>query len=100
MLVSGVAVVNLHAVQKGGIFKVCYTSAAGVGLVDESASLVKDPAGKPMPSPFVAMAQQYLKQTNEVWSKIYLVVRETKLSKWDDTNPNDDIMEKILGGKP
>jgi len=62
--------------------------------------LVKDPNGKPMPSPFVAMAQQYLKQTNEVWGKIYLVVRETKLSKWDESNPNDDIMEKILGGKP
>lgn len=51
-----------------------------------------------MPSPFVAMAQQYLKQTNEVWGKIYLVVRESKLTKWDEKNPNDDIMEKLLGG--
>lgn len=40
--------------------------------------LVKDQNGKPMPSPFVGMAQQYLKQTNEVWSKIYIVVRESK----------------------
>lgn len=32
--------------------------------------LVKDPTnGKAMPSPFVAMAQQYLKQTNEVWGE-------------------------------
>ena len=61
--------------------------------------LVKDPSGKAMPSPFVSMAQQYLKQTNEVWSKIYLVVRESKLSKWDEGNPNDDIMEKLLAGK-
>lgn len=61
--------------------------------------LVKDPNGKAMPSPFVSMAQQYLKQTNEVWSKIYVVVRESKLSKWDDKNPNDDIMEKLLGGR-
>lgn len=60
--------------------------------------LVKDQNGKPMPSPFVAMAQQYLKQTNEVWNKIYVVVRESKLSKWDEQNPNDDIMEKLLGG--
>ena len=61
--------------------------------------LVKDPTnGKAMPSPFVAMAQQYLKQTNEVWGKIYLVVRESKLTKWDEKNPNDDIMEKLLGG--
>ncbi len=61
--------------------------------------LVKDPNGKAMPSPFVGMAQQYLKQTNEVWNKIYLVVRESKLSKWDESSPNDDIMEKLLGGK-
>ena len=61
--------------------------------------LVKDQNGKPMASPFVTMAQQYLKQTNEVWNKIYLVVRESKLIKWDETNPNNDIMEKLLGGK-
>ncbi len=60
--------------------------------------LVKDQNGKPMPSPFVAMAQQYMRQTNEVWAKIYFVVRETKLSKWDENTPNDDVMEKLLGG--
>lgn len=61
--------------------------------------LVKDNNGKPMPSPFVGMAQQYLRQTNEVWNKIYMVIREAKLSKWDGTNPNDDIIEVLLGGK-
>ncbi len=61
--------------------------------------LVKDQNGKPMPSPFVAMAQQYLKQTNDVWDKIYLVVRESKLTTWNENNPNDDVMEKLLGGK-
>ena len=61
--------------------------------------LVKDPNGKAMPSPFVGMAQQYLKQTNDAWNKIYLVIRESKLTKWDDANPNDDIMERLLGGK-
>lgn len=60
--------------------------------------LVKDGNGKPMPSPFVGMAQQYLRQTNEVWNKIYIVVREAKLSKWDGNNPNDDILESLLGG--
>lgn len=60
--------------------------------------LVKDGNGKAMPSPFVGMAQQYLRQTNEVWNKIYMVIRETKLAKWDGTNPNDDILEVLLGG--
>lgn len=61
--------------------------------------LVKDPNGKAIPSPFVTMAAQYLKQANEAWTKIYVVIRESKLSHWDTTNPNDDIMERILGGK-
>jgi hypothetical protein len=48
------------------------------------------------PSPFVAYARQYLKDTNEVWSKIYAVVRETKLSNWDEYSPNDDVMSRLL----
>ncbi len=61
--------------------------------------IIKDEHGKPVPSPFVALAQNYLKQSNDAWSKIYAVIRETKLKTWDDTNPNDDVMEKLLGGK-
>lgn len=61
--------------------------------------LVKDQNGKAMPSPFVAMAHQYLKETNEVWDKIYVVIRESKLTKYSESNPNDDIMEKLFGGR-
>lgn len=62
--------------------------------------LVKDKNGKPMPNPYVALSQQYLKMTNDVWSKIYQVVRETKLTEIDNNSPNDDIMEGILRGRP
>ena len=79
------------------IYRTVYAWLKGIGCT--TGILPYDPTnGKAMPSPFVAMAQQYLKQTNDVWAKIYLVVREAKLSKWDDKNPNDDIMEKLLGG--
>lgn len=61
--------------------------------------LVKDNSGKPIPNPYVALAQQYLKMTNDVWAKIYQVVRETKLTELDSTSPNDDIMESLLRGK-
>ena len=61
--------------------------------------LVKDNNGKPIPNPYVAFSQQYLKMTNDVWSKIYQVVRETKLTELDNDSPNDDIMESILRGK-
>jgi len=46
------------------------------------------------------MAQDYLRQTNEVWAKIYIVVRESKLKEWDNTNPNDDVMERLLASPP
>lgn len=61
--------------------------------------LVKNDKGKPVQNPCIVMAQQYLRQTNEVWNKIYVVVRDTKLSNYDDNSPNNDIMENILRGK-
>ena len=57
-----------------------------------------DDKGKESISPYVLVAKEYLKQANDVWNKIYQVVREAKLSKWDDSSPNDDVMEKLLGG--
>lgn len=60
--------------------------------------LLKDGSGKTINNPCIAMAQNYLKQTNDVWAKIYAVVRETKLTEWNDNSPNDDIMENILRG--
>lgn len=60
--------------------------------------LLKDANGKTINNPCIAMAQNYLRQTNDVWAKIYAVVRETKLTEWNDDSPNDDIMENILRG--
>jgi len=61
--------------------------------------LIKDEKGKATLSPFVTAAQNYLRDTNEVWAKIYAVIRESKLSRWDDNSPNDDVMAKLLKGK-
>jgi len=60
--------------------------------------LVKDATGKPTPNPYISFAQTYLKMTNDVWSKIYQVVRETKLTELENGSPNDDIMESLLRG--
>lgn len=71
----------------------CEEQNERVGLV------MKDQNGRIIPSPFVEHARSYLKQSSDVWSKIYQVVRETKLKDWDSANPNDDVMEQLLGGK-
>lgn len=61
--------------------------------------VMKNPSnGNAIMSPYVSLAQTYLKQTNECWSKIYAVVRESVLSDWDENNPNDDVMEQLLRG--
>ena len=70
----------------------CEEQNSRVGLI------VKDQHGNAAPSPFVALAGNYLKQSNDAWAKIYAVVRETKLKEWDNNSPNDDVMEKLLGG--
>ena len=72
----------------------CENQIERVGMV------MKDNQGKIISSPYLEHARNYLKQSNEVWSKIYQVVRETKLKEWDNANPNDDVMEKLLGGRP
>jgi P27 family predicted phage terminase small subunit len=62
--------------------------------------IIKNANGSASKSPYVQMAQEYLRQTNEVWAKIYIVVRESKLKEWDNTNPNDDVMERLLSLPP
>ena len=59
---------------------------------------VVDPKGRLVPSPYIDISKYYLKATNDVWFKIYQVVRETKLTKWDGKTPNDDVLESLLGG--
>ena len=71
----------------------CESQNTKVGLV------IRDQHGNPAPSPYVALATNYLKQANEAWGKIYAVVRETRLQEWDAKTPNDDVMEKLLSGK-
>ncbi|HEY9059322.1 MULTISPECIES: hypothetical protein [Oscillospiraceae] len=62
--------------------------------------LVKNPVtGQATTSPYVQMAHQYLKLTNEVWTKIYAVVRESKLKQYDGYTPNDSVMEALLSRK-
>ncbi len=61
-------------------------------------STILDPKGKQIVSPYIEISRYYLKATNDVWNKIYQIVRESKLSKWNGKSPNDDVMETLLGG--
>lgn len=50
----------------------------------------------PIQSPYVAMSQNYMKQTNNAWYQIFQVVKENCSVDATDANPMDDAMERLL----
>ena len=55
--------------------------------------------GAPIPSPFVAMSQSFMKQANYQWSQIYQVVRENSAVAVEGRGPQDDVMERLLSAR-
>ena len=50
----------------------------------------------PIQSPYVAMSQNYMKQTNLTWTQIFQVVKENCTMDFKGPNPQDDVMEMLL----
>ena len=62
--------------------------------------LAKHPTtGAAIPSPYVAMAQSFMKQINQSWYHIYQIVKENCTVTVKSNNPQDDLMERLLSGK-
>jgi len=59
--------------------------------------LAKHPTtGNAIQSPYVAMGQNYMTQTNRLWFEIFQIVRENCVGEYKGTNPQDDVMERLL----
>lgn len=68
--------------------------------VTEYGFLAKHPTtGNAMQSPYVAMSQNYMNQTNRLWLEIYQIVRENCASEYGGTTPQDDAMERLLSAR-
>ena len=68
--------------------------------ISEYGFLAKHPTtGGAIASPFVSMAQQYLKQINQLWYQIYQVVKENCSVDYGGASPNDDLMERLLNAR-
>jgi len=52
--------------------------------------------GAPIPSPFVAMSQSFMKQANNLWYQIYQIVQENCTAPFEGRSPQDDVMERLL----
>ena len=59
--------------------------------------------GSAIASPYVSMSREYMKQINQCWYQIYQIVKENCSVEFGGTNPQDDLMERLLntrkGGK-
>ncbi len=65
--------------------------------ITEFGFLAKHPTtGNAIPSPYVVMSQNFMKQANNLWFQIYQTVKENCTTDYQGTNPHDDVMERLL----
>ena len=65
--------------------------------ITEFGFLAKHPTtGNAIQSPYVAMSQNFMSQTNRLWMEIYQIVKENCASEYTGVTPQDDVMERLL----
>jgi hypothetical protein len=68
--------------------------------VTEFGFLAKHPTtGNAIQSPYVAMSQNFMSQTNRLWMEIYQIVKENCATEYSGLNPQDDVMERLLSAR-
>ena len=62
--------------------------------------LAKHPTtGNAIQSPYVAMGQNYMSQTNRLWYEIFQIVKENCTGEYNGASPQDDVMERLLNAR-
>ena len=65
--------------------------------ISEYGFLAKHPTtGNAIQSPYVAMSQNFMSQTNRLWMEIYQIVKENCAGEYAGATPQDDAMERLL----
>ena len=66
--------------------------------INQYGLLAKHPTTQmPIASPYVNMGISFLKQANVLLLQIYQIVKENCETPIGGSNPNDDLMERLLG---
>ena len=66
-------------------------------IVTKTGYLAKHPTTlMAIQSPYVAMSQNYMAQTNRLWFEIFQIVKENCAADYTGVNPQDDVMERLL----
>ncbi len=51
---------------------------------------------KPIPSPFIGIGINYMNQAVRLWNEIFQIVKENCSTGYNDTTPQDSLMERLL----
>ena len=66
-------------------------------IITKTGYLAKHPTtSMAIQSPYVAMSQNYMAQTNRLWFEILQIVKENCAADYTGANPQDDVMERRL----
>ena len=66
-------------------------------IITKTGYLAKHPTtSMAIQSPYVAMSQNYMAQTNRLWYEIFQIVKENCATDYTGVNPQDDVMERLL----
>ena len=69
-------------------------------IITKTGYLAKHPTtSMAIQSPYVAMSQNYMAQTNRLWFEIYQIVKENCAADYNDVNPQDSVMERLLSAR-
>ena len=53
----------------------------------------------PIASPYINIGLNYMNQMNRLWAEIYDIIRTNSLQDVRGTNPQDDVMERLLSAR-
>ena len=66
-------------------------------IISSTGYLAKHPTTQmAIQSPYVAISQAYMSQTNRLWNEMYQIVRENCATSYTGATPQDDVMERLL----
>jgi len=66
-------------------------------IITKTGYLAKHPTtSMAIQSPYVAMSQNYMTQTNRLWYEIFQILKENCATDYTGANPQDDVMERLL----
>ena len=66
-------------------------------IITKTGYLAKHPTtSMAIQSPYVAMSQNYMTQTNRLWFEILQIVKDNCITDYTGSSPQDDVMERLL----